>query len=346
MLERECWNGKSYSATTRGPGTSEPRGASGPYPEDPEKGLLDNRVFHQEVPLRRRSSWGQENANGGHSVRASRSLVIAATPRSGSYLLSDLLRSTGVVGNPREYFHVNFVDPISTEMGLEPAGITRFYIDSLLEKTVTKNGIFSTKLHWLQINQLADALRHIYEPDDGVLGGSLLERAFPDLHYLYLRRLDKARQATSYFRAMRSEEWWEIEGGTPKDADASSDPALLQPDYLSIRWLEDQLLQEEEFWKQFFTTFAINPLVLNYEDLVANPTSEISRVLSWLGIEELEAVDGIGTQFRKQSTGETERVLAAYHQIRAALPAMPSDWTWSFSLRTFVPRLFDPDGPR
>ncbi len=269
--------------------------------------------------------------------RATRTLVIAATPRSGSTLFGDLLESTGVAGRPREYFHVNFVAPISKELGLEPGGITPHYIEALLDQTSTDNGVFSTKLHWLQINQLADALRSIYEGDDGPMAGSLIERALPSPSYVYLKRNDKDRQAVSYFRAMRSDRWWEMTGGHNSDDHQLGVEPLVQPDYLQIRWWEDHLHQEETAWMRFFSTFAITPLVVTYEDLVTDPRREIAGVLSFVGVDDASPAEKIKTRFRKQADDESEWVLAAYRQLRDQLPSVPPGWAWSWPKRAFVP---------
>ena len=277
------------------------------------------------------------HADHDESRLAPRSLVIAATPRSGSTLLSDLLESTGVAGRPREYFHVNLVPTISEELGLEPEGITPSYIKALLEQTSTENGIFSTKLHWLQINQLADALRGIYGADEGTMGGSLIERALPSPNYVYLRRDDKDRQAVSFFRAMRTERWWDFSAGPGSDVPRLDSEAPLQPDYLQIRWWEDHLRQEEGEWMRFFSTFAITPMVVTYEDLVADPRQEVTRVLSFLSLNDAGHAEKIRTRLRKQADDETEWVLAGYRQLRDLLPRIPSGWMWSFPNRAFVP---------
>jgi trehalose 2-sulfotransferase len=265
------------------------------------------------------------------------SLVIAATPRSGSTLLCDLLESTEVAGRPREYFHVNFVPTMSKQLGLDPEGITSMYIEGILEQTSTDNGIFSTKLHWLQINQLADALRDIYGVDEGTMAGSLIERALPSPRYVYLRREDKGRQAVSYFRAMRSDRWSETTSGPDSGGLQPAAHVPLQPDYLQIRWWEDHIREEEGDWMKFFSTFAITPMVVTYEDLVADSRREIARVLTFVGVHDSRPVETVKTTLRRQADDETELVLVGYRQVRDLLPSIPSGWVWSWGNRAFIP---------
>src|ERR1700678_1547555 len=142
------------------------------------------------------------------------SLLVTTTPRLGSWYLCDHLTQTGRVGVIQEYFHVNYVAALSQELGLTSTGITGEYIDRIRRTAAGENGVFGAKIHWLQMNQLVTALRHIHPAlaRAGAAAPDLIESSLPDARYVYLTRRDKARQAISMFKAMRSDQWWERSG--------------------------------------------------------------------------------------------------------------------------------------
>jgi LPS sulfotransferase NodH len=277
------------------------------------------------------------------------SLLVATTPRSGSWLLSDYLAQTGVVGPAREYFHVNYVATRSGQCGLPTTGITVDYIDGLLGQAREAGQMFATKLHWLQINQLCTALRRIHPSLARAPAPQLIEASLPGSRYLYLTRRDKPRQAISMLRAMRSERWWQTDSSPPPREDrpppAPEDrprspedgpppgPEMV-PDYLSIRWFEDDLRGQDAEWRRYFATFGITVFAVVYEDLVADPRTIVRAILDWLGLPEA-GVPELTTTLRRQADAETDRVLRDYLDLREVLPGRPPHWEWSFRRRAF-----------
>lgn len=73
------------------------------------------------------------------------SCLICATPRSGSWLLSGLLHSTGVAGHPHEYFYAETEATNRRNWGIATA---TEYLDRVLEAGTTDNGVFACKLTW------------------------------------------------------------------------------------------------------------------------------------------------------------------------------------------------------
>ncbi len=260
-----------------------------------------------------------------------RSLLIATTPRSGSWLLSDYLSATGVVGVPREYFHINYVATVSKEFGLETTGITEAYISEVVRREATDEGVFSAKLHWLQINQLVTALRGFDSQFAGLPTPELIASWLPSPAYVYLTRRDKARQAISMFRAMRTEQWWEP---APSDGEDTASPVDVIPDYLSIRWFEDHLHSEEAEWLRYFDTFGLDPIIVCYEDFVLDPPGMMRSLLDALGMEHVEVPAAPG-RTKRQSDTSTEQALEEYLVVRDFLPRIPRGWAWSFARRAF-----------
>src|SRR5215470_11441615 len=79
---------------------------------------------------------------------------VAATPRSGSTWLCQLLWATGVMGAPAEYFN-----PRASMMqmaGRLGARHAREYVRLLKERRTSPNGVFGFKAHWQHFRFMAD----------------------------------------------------------------------------------------------------------------------------------------------------------------------------------------------
>lgn len=258
-----------------------------------------------------------------------KAILIATTPRSGSWLLSDLLSSAAPVGAAREYFHVNYVAAHSRELGLPTTTISSAYLGALLGAAERDGVAFCTKLHWVQINQLVDALREIDPERAAAPAPELIAASLPNPKYLYLTRRDKARQAISLFRAFRTDSWWHVEG---EPAPRTNPPA----DFLAVRWLEQDLLEQEAGWDRYFRTFGVVPHTVVYEELIDHPRDVLAGVFRWLGFGEPSGE--LSTRMRRQADAQTDLELAEYLSLRDSLPLMPRGWSWSHARRAFSSR--------
>jgi LPS sulfotransferase NodH len=185
------------------------------------------------------------------AVAPTRSYLVCATPRSGSTLLCETLLATGVAGRPREYFEALKETgqprrPREYFWGLRSPEVIRLlphdaniellaarsetwsredyrrHLDWALREGTTPNAVFGAKMMWGYFNDFLELARGI--PRFGGMGdGSLLNAAFPGLHYVFISRSDKVRQAVSLWRALQT--WvWRKEAGAP--ADEPAEPAL------------------------------------------------------------------------------------------------------------------------
>src|SRR3954451_20281403 len=144
------------------------------------------------------------------------SYIVAATPRSGSTLLCELLKSTGVAGRPAEHFEAlqatgrprqprEYFDGVHDEEVLarlapteagEPVGKDAFEdtFRAALEQGTTPNGVFATEVMWGYLPDLLLGLRSL----DGIGAQrppAALESAFPGVRYVQVLRRDKVAQA-------------------------------------------------------------------------------------------------------------------------------------------------------
>lgn len=237
----------------------------------------------------------------------------------------------------QEYFHVNYVAAIARQYGLASQVITAEYITEITGRAQAEGRTFSSKLHWLQINQLVDALRVIH-PDLAAAqktAPELIDASWPGARYLYLTRRDKGRQAISLFRALRTDVWWE-RAGEPEPAEWKRAEPEPIPDYLVIRWLEDDLAWQDSQWRHYFEVFGLPVFTIVYEELCTEPGPIVRAVLDWLGLEATANLEG-PSRLRRQAGAATETALVDYLQIRDSLPPCPPGWTWSFERQTFAP---------
>jgi LPS sulfotransferase NodH len=261
---------------------------------------------------------GGGDQSSSHRLFPISSYVVCTNPRSGSWLLSDGLAATLVAGNPREWFNVLEEQAQRARWHLvEPADLSyEVYFGRVLKSATTINGVCGVKMHFYQ---LADFARNIgsIEKYRGLPLNELFGAAFPSPQYIWLTRRDKARQAISYHRACQTNEWWLLNDARPASPLGSKPgKATFDPEAISVK---EQILESNDLgWQRFFEDSGIEPLVLAYEDLAADYTGTIVKVLNWLRIPNVEAISIRSARFIRQSDPQTEEWLARYLEYKAA----------------------------
>lgn len=182
---------------------------------------------------------------------ATRGYAICTSPRSGSNLLCQFLSSTGVLGHPLEYFNA---------VGRRMFGYPDFpdeptkQIDWILTAGATPNGIFGLKIFPYQFDQAARAIRWI--------------RLLPSLQFVLLERRDRLGQAISAHRAQQTEQW---RSGSAAQGSATYDGGRIYERLVAAA-------RDYARWNVFFARNGIEPTVIVYEDLIANPQSAVDQV--------------------------------------------------------------------
>jgi trehalose 2-sulfotransferase len=184
--------------------------------------------------------------------RPDQSYLVCATPRCGSWFLCGLLASTGVAGRPHEWFWRD------TRASLERAWAVRDadeYLELVLAAGTTPNGVFGAKLMLGSVPDLS---------------------AFPQPRLVWLRRRDRVAQAVSFSEAVQTGHWhhWDP-------------PPRAEPSYRfdEIDALLRELEELDRGWVRWFDSLGLEPLELGYEEVVAEPRSEVLRVLEFLSID-------------------------------------------------------------
>ncbi|HEX4738377.1 MAG TPA: Stf0 family sulfotransferase [Allosphingosinicella sp.] len=198
---------------------------------------------------------------------APRGYVICSEHRSGSTLLCQLLRSTGKLGQPREYFSDNLV-ALQVE---RDAGA----LDALRERASTPNGVYGLKVFTQQF--------------DGTMKSRWPER-LPRLHFVHLSRRDLLGQAISYVRALQTDQFQSYEH-------AHREPTY---DRHAIAGHIARLADNDARWRRYFARNGLSPLWLTYEALSADPAAAVAAVARHIGLDEAVQADASLVEVRVQ----------------------------------------------
>jgi LPS sulfotransferase NodH len=258
--------------------------------------------------------------------------LIATLPRSGSWLLSEALTLTGLVGQPAEYFRPDFLQQFSREWDLADGSDLRQYVARALNRTASDSGVFTNKFHWYQFAWFMEQLRLLDQSARSDC--EWVEELFPDPRWIHLTRLDKARQAVSYYRASESQVWF---SGDPAGERPRSEAAA-EPRFQQIRYLEDALANHEAQWEAFFAENDVKPLTIAYEDLVSSFAETIASVHEHLGVLSPDVSGTKEPRLRRQADEVSEHWLELYLRVRDSLEPLTPELAWSPETKTYETR--------
>jgi len=212
-------------------------------------------------------------------MKPTSSYLICSAPRTGSTLLAEALAKTGVAGKPREYFDIH---ERNERHWMERLQITddAEYLEKVIEAGTTPNGVFGAKVHWHQLQVLTDKLRKGRAQTDGTLS-STLSAALPALRYIWIRRRNKVAQAISYYRASQTDQW-RRQPSTAPDRPAAAH--LCEFDFHEIDRLVGLVEEFDAQWQRYFSEREISPLVLVYEEFIADYEGTVRRAMDYLEV--------------------------------------------------------------
>jgi LPS sulfotransferase NodH len=238
----------------------------------------------------------------------SRAVVIATTPRSGSFYLSELLWNTQVCGHPSEYVRREDTPIWHTLLGCRSY---EDYIDAYLTRGWSQNGVFGAKLMWEQFIRFVTDLTGRHNLGDQEIA-ALLASAFGQCKYVFLCRADTLRQSISYFRALKTGRWH-------RTVHSSLSPSREETfDGGAIAGLRVELEDQINRWKEFFQRTGAEFITVYYEELERQPQRCLSNILDFLGIPSPIAVVDTSLGLLKQSDEVTERWLTMFEMHRRA----------------------------
>lgn len=241
------------------------------------------------------------------------SCFIATTPWAGGLFLSEALRATQRVGDPREYFHPTELLRRANRWGVltTKGEFGRRYLTEVGEVARGQNGVLAVSLPWSHQRWLTRIARASLPEDPErppLRDAEVLEAWYPNGRYLYLTRMDKAQQAASWYR--KRPFGGALVGGRPSSAD--------EPDFQEIRWIETLIGRQERAWEAYFKVHGIQPHRVSYEALADNPEETVTGVLDWLGLPPMPGRVWL-SRIRPQRTVQPAGWLPDYHEQRAQL---------------------------
>ena len=227
--------------------------------------------------------------------------VIATLPRSGSNLLCQDLRSTGLAGSPAEYLVASNRERFSGKFDANGGSDLRSYLTTVYENTNTGElaGIKSMRDHWRQAeSELGEELFDFFENPKTVI----------------LDRQDRHAQAVSWMRAIQTNAWT---GTTCTTQTATYDLVLLKR---IAKWISDS----STYWASKMDGLE-SVMRITYEDYVAGGDTSFGRVFNFVtGMPpSSSAIDlmhaGRVSGFKKQSDKQS---LVWVERLRSDIPSI------------------------
>jgi LPS sulfotransferase NodH len=198
---------------------------------------------------------------------SNKTYLVCATHRSGSNLLCQALWHTDLAGRPQEFFSPTHAAKISEthELGVDPNADYVGYLNALMAKRATSNGVFGGKIMWPHLETFHEQI-----------GGSLAD-VFPNLSYIWVRRDDKLLQAISHWKAKQTKVYNSLqENSVPAEE--------LKFDYEEIRKIVKRFTEQDEAWGAFFEQNGIEPFEVHYEAFANDYEATTRKMVEFLGV--------------------------------------------------------------
>jgi LPS sulfotransferase NodH len=216
---------------------------------------------------------------------ANRGYAICTSGRSGSNLLCQYLSSTGMLGNPLEYFNGG---------GRRLLGYPEYpddpskQIDWIVTEGATPNGIYGLKIFPAQVEQIEKSIRWT--------------ELLPDLKFVLLKRRDIFGQALSAVRALQTEQW--------RASMPARGPAL----YDGAQIYERLKIAARDYarWDIFFARRAVAAAVIIYEVFLVDPQSAVDQVADLFGLRGQARAAGERIDLKSQRDAITEEWRARF----------------------------------
>ena len=277
------------------------------------------------------------------------SYLICATPRSGSTLLSQAVRDTGIAGCPEEHFEVLLEtgqprqprdyfqrsndpevwalldDPefrhVLGEYGgryaEHPARRDPLWrppeferlVEGALHKGTTDNGVLGTKIMWAYFRDFVRLARRTSVPDVRPCG--VPASVLPNLRrFVWMRRRDTTRQAVSLWKALQTQQW-------RKDSDEDAGGQGLRFSFAAVDHLKLRIDEHNAAWQDFFEVCGVEPMEVVYEELVEDYRGTVLWLLDSIGISVPENFAVAEPKMRRQAD-ELSEEWARLYDARAA----------------------------
>ncbi len=222
------------------------------------------------------------------------SIVYCSSPRTGSTLLCTLMNQFGAFGSAQEY--LSFTD-------VAPKTYTRFGMGSkddynkdvpqatkeLIEKSASKHGIVSIKLHYSQYQGMLT--KHNFD----------IFSFLPNPRFFYCTRGDTLKQAISWLKAQQTGQWYHTRR-------KQNEPRY---DFEKLNHIIQRVHEERHSWETFFSANNILPHRVCFESLVKDKADTVKDIISYLGYN---FNDDIYHQLQEISKPQTDHLNKDWYQ--------------------------------
>ncbi len=106
----------------------------------------------------------------------------------------------------------------------------------------------------------------------------IMASLFPDIHYIWITRRDKVRQAVSWAKAGQTGVYARAKGDNPIPR---REPTF---DFEFIDQLYNLVLEGEAGWQKFFESCGVRPFKVEYEELVETYEPTALRILDYMKV--------------------------------------------------------------
>ena len=139
--------------------------------------------------------------------------------------------------------------------------------------------MFAARIMWGTLDHLVDRLGAVHSaPADGDL--DLLNLAFGHTRFIYLHRDDVLAQAVSWHRAEQTNVWHQADQEESKRPE--QEPRF---DFDQICKLVQTIEEHNSEWRAWFASVGIQPYMVQYEDIDADPVGVACEILDFLGLK-------------------------------------------------------------
>jgi LPS sulfotransferase NodH len=244
-------------------------------------------------------------------MKPSISYMVCGTPRCGSTLLCEALKITGIAGFPDEYFFWDFEPRYYKAWDVSSY---EEYLNKAIELSTTPNGVMGVKIMMIYFRDVVRKLRELPEyKGRQITTPELMASVFPNLHYIWITRRNKVRQAVSWWIAHQTGIWvWDGE----EQPGPSEKPVF---NFKAIDYLVQLIVTHEAGWQEYYSDCGITPFVVVYEDFVKSYEKTALRIVKFLNVSVPPDLVFGKRSMKKQATETSEKWVRQYNDIKAEM---------------------------
>lgn len=266
---------------------------------------------------------GFKCSQGAVVVSSPSSYLVLASQRSGSTLLVESLRSTGIAGEPQEFFQFQPTtsqapQPREWFAGIEDESILRLLdpfdpgTPDLSSATVWRdyvrtvgrsaNGVWGGKLMWNQTQNLLNRAKDLPDRTGDGLRAAIRDVVGEEPLFIHIYRPDVVAQAVSFWRAVQTRVW-RGRADPLRDARAQYHPH-------AIAHLVKLLRDQEEGWRSWFVEEDVTPIEVPYPLLCSDLPGVAGSIMEALSLDPSAAPEpALERQSDQRSVEWVERYL-------------------------------------